>query len=299
MTKSGISSPLDAGELGESKIVFLVSPIGKPGSPEHHAARLVRDYLVKKVFQAPEWRVVRADDESSPDSITTQVIERLVTADLIVADLTDHNPNVFYELAVAHGYERPIIQIMKDGQSIPFDVGDQRVIFYDLADPASVDAAKEALALSAQWLVDHPDERRSPLTAHGKFTAISSSVPAGGPNEAIADALNEMVVRMSRLERQQREVEVARARLSADRRGRVVSTPSSVKSVREPNAAELLTELELVESRLASLTSRLESIDNATDNRRIVGLRDEVIAEFDRLNQQRDYLNHRIASSGH
>ena len=279
----------------EPKTVFLISPIGKPGTPEHHSARQVLDYLVKKVFHSPEWAVVRADDESSPDSITTQVIDRIVTADLIIADLTDHNPNVFYELAVAHGYERPIIQIMKEGQSIPFDVVDQRVIFYDLSDPASVDAAKESLQQSATWLESHAEQPRSPLTAHGKFTAISSAAPAGGPNEAIADALNEIVSRLSRLERSQRDFQREIGRSSSVKYGRQVTVRADGSHVvRETELRALTSELEAVESRLAASMTLLDSLQNLGLGETKDHRRDEILHEFRALTEHRDSLKSQI-----
>lgn len=144
--------------------------------------------------------VVRADDENSPDSITAQVIDRIVKSDLIVADLSGHNPNVFYELAVAHGYQRPVIHMITDGESVPFDIIDQRAIFYDLANPASVDAAITKMISFQVWLEESPDALRNPLTTQGVFAAISSTPPGTESNEAIAHALNQIVARLSRLE---------------------------------------------------------------------------------------------------
>lgn len=183
----------------ESKSIFVISPIGSAGTPEHRRYRLTLDYIVKKAFFAPDWEVVRADDETSPDSITTQVIGRIVESDLIIADLTDHNPNVFYELAVAHGYQKRVIHMMEEGQKVPFDVVDQRVIFYDLADPESVDNARTGLINSAKWLDDNPGQARNPLSAHGQFSAISSASGGGADGRAVAEALESLSGQVARL----------------------------------------------------------------------------------------------------
>jgi len=187
-----------------TRTVFVISPIGSPGSGEHRRYWLTLEYIVKKAFQGDEWQVVRADEETSPDSITTQVIGRIVEADLIVADLTDHNPNVFYELAVAHGYQKPVIHLMQDGQKVPFDVVDQRVIFYDLADPESVDKARQALKGSVKWLDANPGQSRNPLSAYGQFSAISSASGGGEAGEAVAVALDRLSRQVSRIEARQR-----------------------------------------------------------------------------------------------
>lgn len=80
-----------------SKSVFVISPIGTPGTDIHRHASNVLTYVIKKALCEPDWTVVRADEESTPDSIGQRVVDRVIKSDLIVADLTGHNPNVFYD----------------------------------------------------------------------------------------------------------------------------------------------------------------------------------------------------------
>lgn len=197
-----------------TRSIFVISPIGSAGTPEHRRYRHTLEYIVKKAFAEPDWQVVRADEETSPDSITTQVIGRIVESDLIIADLTDHNPNVFYELAVAHGYRKPVIHMMEDGQKVPFDVVDQRVIFYDLTDPESVDKAQRGLKASAQWLDDNAGQSRNPLSSYGQFSAISSASGGGEVGEAVADALSALSRQVARLDQRIRDREPSEQRAS-------------------------------------------------------------------------------------
>lgn len=190
-----------------ARSIFVISPIGSSGTPEHRRYRHTLEYIVKKAFTAPDWEVVRADEETSPDSITTQVIGRIVESDMIIADLTDHNPNVFYELAVAHGYKKPVIHLMQSGQNVPFDVVDQRVIFYDLADPESVDKARLQLVASAKWLDDNAGQSRNPLSAYGQFSAISSASGGGDAGEAVAEAIEGLSRQVARMDAKIRRAE--------------------------------------------------------------------------------------------
>ena len=73
--------------------------------------------------------------------ITTQILQAVQECDLVVADLTEHNPNVFYELAVRHSIEKPIIHVIDTYWPIPFDVSGFRTIFFDFTDLDSVAAA--------------------------------------------------------------------------------------------------------------------------------------------------------------
>ena len=57
----------------------------------------MQKYIVKPAVES--YRVVRSDQLALPGSISIQIISHLIDVTLVIADLTDHNPNVFYELA--------------------------------------------------------------------------------------------------------------------------------------------------------------------------------------------------------
>ena len=128
------------------KICFVISPIGEEGS----ATRTRSDHILKHIITEPitqlGYEVIRADKISEPGIITTQIIEYIVDAELVIADLTDHNPNVFYELAIRHAMRKPLVQMIRKGDVIPFDVAATRVIQFDLQNLDSVAAAKEKIA---------------------------------------------------------------------------------------------------------------------------------------------------------
>ncbi len=58
--------------------------------------------------------------------------DHILGDDLLIAILTGHNPNVFYEVAIAEAAARPLILLIENGHSIPFDISGRRVMLYDL-----------------------------------------------------------------------------------------------------------------------------------------------------------------------
>lgn len=76
------------------------------------------------------FEVVRADFISKTGSINKKVIQHIYRADAVVADLTELNPNVFYELGVRHSLRNGTILVALEGTKIPFDVQDLSVVFY-------------------------------------------------------------------------------------------------------------------------------------------------------------------------
>ncbi len=73
----------------------------------------------------------RADEIVGPGKITDQIIQAIREADIIIADISDNNPNVMYELGLAHTMSKPAIIISQDVHNSPFDVKDFRMILYN------------------------------------------------------------------------------------------------------------------------------------------------------------------------
>jgi hypothetical protein len=123
-----------AGASDLSEVCFLISPIGDEGSEQRKHADLVMGSLVEPALDGFGLRLVRADRISKPGVITAQVIEHLVKCPLLVADLSYGNPNVFYELALRHATRRPVVQIIRAADRLPFDVGQFRTVVLDMTD---------------------------------------------------------------------------------------------------------------------------------------------------------------------
>ena len=98
--------------------------------------------------------VKRADDITSQQNILRDVINGIVDRDLIIADLTGANPNVFYELGVAHALGKPVILITQNIDKLPFDLEQYRSLGYS-RDFASIEQVKRNLSQYAlQFLRD-------------------------------------------------------------------------------------------------------------------------------------------------
>jgi hypothetical protein len=96
--------------------------------------------------------------------ITSQVIQHLVDDDLVVADLTGRNPNVFYELAIRHAVRKPIVQIIQIGEPIPFDVSQSRTIQVDHHDLDSVARCRDDLVKQIHSVENDPTDVDTPVS---------------------------------------------------------------------------------------------------------------------------------------
>jgi hypothetical protein len=158
---------------------FVIQPIGESDSPERKHAGQVVKHLIEHVV-GDDYEVKRADTLGKPGIITSQIVEHLIDADLVIADLTDRNPNVMYELAIRHVTRRPLVHLMKRGQKLPFDISLMRTVFYDLTDPDSVEEARKELAEHVRGMRADPSDLDTPISVALDIQSLRAS---GNPVE--------------------------------------------------------------------------------------------------------------------
>lgn len=111
---------------------FVISPIGLEGSDVRKHSDSVFRFIIQPAMERCGLTPVRADHLAQPGKISDQMFDEILHDQLCIAVLTDQNPNVFYELAVAQAAARPVILLIQKGQDLPFDVKDLRYVDYDL-----------------------------------------------------------------------------------------------------------------------------------------------------------------------
>lgn len=161
-------------------LCFLIGPIGREFSPERKHADLLLHAVVKHVLEAEEfgYTVKRADEDADPGMIGDRMISDIVHADLVVADLTDLNPNAFYELGIRHSTLKPTIHVAKIDTQLPFDNFSHRTIFIDLTEWQSIERGRTALASAARAVKDHNFQVSNPITqSNASFKMRESADP--------------------------------------------------------------------------------------------------------------------------
>lgn len=111
--------------------------------------------FIKPALEDEGFEVFRADEEVIAGNIRTDMFQELLLADLVVADLSIDNPNVWYELGVRHALRaRGVVQINSKREKMPFDVYTDRKLEYHIKDgvpdPDFLEKDKAALATMAR-----------------------------------------------------------------------------------------------------------------------------------------------------
>lgn len=129
------------------KKCFVVMSIGKEGTDTRQWADAVFCHIIQESLEPLGYACQRAHEIPESGVIDEHIKRELRDADLVVADLTERNPNVFYEVGIRHALNQPLITLSQgDLSSLPFDWAHMRTIGYDPKDLDSVAKCKKDIA---------------------------------------------------------------------------------------------------------------------------------------------------------
>ena len=171
------------------KTCFVIGPIGDAGTPiRAHADDLLK-YIVAPVVEQHGYDTpVRADKMGEPGRITTQIIRELERVDLVVADLTFANANVYYELSLRHALRKPSIHMAHEDTKLSFDIADNRTIFFTMH-AKRVDETKVELSKHIEHVLAPGYKVTNPITEALEAISFERS------DKPVEKAIGEMMVK--------------------------------------------------------------------------------------------------------
>jgi hypothetical protein len=116
----------DTAIIGTTPKIFVIMPFSEPFES------LYRE-VIKPVADEMGFAITRVDEITGPGIILDDIQQQIEDSHAVVAEVSTHNPNVFYELGYAHALKKPAILLVRreDAAKMPFDIRGYRAIFYD------------------------------------------------------------------------------------------------------------------------------------------------------------------------
>lgn len=151
-----------ATNIGVNDSCFVMQPFAAPLGNYY-------EKIYKPAIEKAGLRPVRADAEIfATGKIMDQVWSGINAAKVLVAELTSRNPNVFYELGLAHAMKKPVVLVSAKEEDVPFDLQHIRVIYYDMTDPFWGNKLIEKVAENILSAIQNPEEAVFKSTIGGK-----------------------------------------------------------------------------------------------------------------------------------
>lgn len=194
MSRGKTGATVIAGETkdGQTKLhrAFIVTPIGGSDSSTRRAADGLISSVLKPLLTELGFDVFVAHEISLTGSISRQVVEHILEDELVIANLSELNPNVMYELAVRHCTGKPVVAIAEAGTRLPFDIADERTVFYT-NDMRGVFELTPALrkAIETSLSKDEPD---NPVLRVRQNRALLDSLDQGDAKTILIERLDDI-----------------------------------------------------------------------------------------------------------
>ncbi|NGZ17126.1 hypothetical protein G6Z94_07145 [Vibrio aestuarianus] len=106
----------------DPKKIFVLTPFNNEFYSQY--------MTVKHTVEDLGFKCVRGDDSNISSNILAHVIEEMLSAKIVIANISGRNPNVFYELGIAHALGKPVLLISESLSDIPFDIHSQRILAF-------------------------------------------------------------------------------------------------------------------------------------------------------------------------
>jgi predicted PurR-regulated permease PerM len=106
----------------DNSLVFVLTPFGSSYKEEY--------YTIRNACNEIGLRAMRGDETYVPGDILTHIIQNLAKAQYVIANINGRNPNVFYELGIAHMMNKQTILISHVEEETPFNIQSMRIIYY-------------------------------------------------------------------------------------------------------------------------------------------------------------------------
>lgn len=165
---------------------FVISPFGEPFDTYFA-------HVIKPAVESCELYAIRGDSLYRPTTIVDDIWSGIQDAKLLIAELTGRNPNVFYELGLAHAISKPVILLAESIDDVPFDLRAIRVLLYDKTHPEWGALLRQSLTNSIREVLHKPNSA-IPVTFK---TPVSLNPPEESETLIRLDALEAMVQRIA------------------------------------------------------------------------------------------------------
>ena len=110
-------------EQPEKKTCFVIMPFSDPEGYEPGHFRSIYKYTFEPAIRAAGYDPLRIDDNSVSNLIHGKMMNELISAPMVLCDLSTNNPNVLYELGIRHAFDKPVVLVQEMGQDRIFDIG--------------------------------------------------------------------------------------------------------------------------------------------------------------------------------
>lgn len=267
------------------KICFVICPIGKDDSVIRKRSNYTFEFIIEPIVKKYGYLPKRADHIKESGMITHQIVSQIIESPLVIADLTDANPNVYYELAIRHIVQKPYIQMIKADQKPQFDIDGMRTIFFDFdVELEIINRAKKELEDQIKTIETGKFEAANPITLARNYNVAKDILESKDANsemdasKLILKLFNNLTYKIDNLDRDIHEIKTSK------------NNKFSNRSLNE-GLYQVNNEIEFIDSEINQLKDAYVDYSEGGEERsNIINEINKLIKEKSTLQEQKSYL---------
>lgn len=112
---------------------FIIMPISDPETYEQGHFKRVYEDIFKPACKESGLKPIRADEINGTSMIHLDILQRLLSSDMAICDLSSANPNVLFELGIRQAFDKPTVLVQEEGNEPIFDIAPLKYCTYKKA----------------------------------------------------------------------------------------------------------------------------------------------------------------------
>lgn len=180
---------------------FVIAPMGQPESDARVRLLDLMKHVIQPACQAVGLSVRGAHELTDPGVVTGHVVQQLIDATIVIADLTEHNVNVFYELGIRHALAKPCVLLVQDAETLPFNVAGLRTVTVNHGLFGGTTQAIADMTMHLKNCLTGPKIAESPLKVGVDLSTLRSDRPQERLLKRVVAETAAMSERFDRFER--------------------------------------------------------------------------------------------------
>ncbi len=158
-----------------SKLCYVIMPYGGNDETLKKRYKSIYNAIIKPAAESKGYTVIREDHEARQGNIGANIIKSLAEAELVIADLSQNNWNVGYELGIRHALSKNgSILLIDDTTPLMFDIQGNKVIKYSYEWYDCIDETQQQILDSIAYIENNPTHSDSPV--HDIYSSFSKKL---------------------------------------------------------------------------------------------------------------------------
>jgi len=198
-----VKSVAKKGESDSKRTCFVIMPISDMSTYDKGHFSRVYDHIIKPSAKNQGFEVIRADEVKKTNYIIIDILKKVIESDMVICDMSGHNPNVLYELGIRQAFNKPTLLLKDDKSDKIFDI--QGLRFTEYQSSLRIDSVQSDISRISQALKETSEISKGEVNSLIQLLGVSSaemptSTEISKESNLLLNSMQDIASRITRIE---------------------------------------------------------------------------------------------------